>query len=567
MEGDHGLGGQGDDGGGRGMTVGAMITVLLWLAASARGHAAPTDDFDWPAAADSAIVRSLTISRGNIFTPDEPEASRFYARLANALHIVTREHVVRRGLYFTEGDTISAADLAASVRRLRTYPFLRTRIDLDVAGDHDSVDVTVRTSDAWSTRPEARLSQSGDLFEWSFSLRESNLLGLGKEIGVEVGREDQRLFWSGKYADQQLLGSDWQLGLSVAAGEDLEAQGVTLWRPFGRPATPWGFHVEAGRYEGTLIDRRGGLDGPEWETRRWSLVANGGVRISGDERGAVRLKAFAYLVSERYTPPDDSSEWVASDDGASGPNAHAPLRERQIRGVGLALSRIDERFFRFTRIDALGQYEDIDLGGRFEAGAAYSPASWGALRDGIVLTLDGCQGIGLGRESFLRLSARGVGLLAAGRLEDALIEGSARFHGRIDTRQTLALGIRGEFGVRVAPQRFPTLGAHNGLRGFDAYRFCGERMILANVEERVLVVEDLFGLVSVGMAAFADVGTTWIAGRREAARPRVAAGVGLRLEASRTSGVLVTRLDLGYPVVGGDREDGWVLSFGSGQAF
>jgi len=73
--------------------------------------------------------------------------------------------------------------------------------------------------------------------------------------------------------------------------------------------------------------------------------------------------------------------------------------------------------------------------------------------------------------------------------------------------------------------------------------------------------------VTVGGALFLDAGTTWMNGEATRARPRVAGGVGLRLQASRASGGPLTRFDLGHPLVGGEEGDGWILSFSAGQAF
>jgi hemolysin activation/secretion protein len=134
-------------------------------------------------------------------------------------------------------------------------------------------------------------------------------------------------------------------------------------------------------------------------------------------------------------------------------------------------------------------------------------------------------------------------------------------------RQTLAFQLRGDWGVRLLPQDAITLGAESGLRGFDAYDFWGERAAVMNLEDRVTLAEDFLGLVSVGMSAFADVGSIWRAGHRDEARLRVAAGLGLRVLSSRTSRRVATRIDAGLPLIGAEDHAGFIVSIGSDPDF
>ena len=62
---------------------------------------------DWPAPGRRVALRSLTIQRDNIFAPDDEHADLLYARLANSLHVRTREQIIRQALLFSEGDSIS----------------------------------------------------------------------------------------------------------------------------------------------------------------------------------------------------------------------------------------------------------------------------------------------------------------------------------------------------------------------------------------------------------------------------------------------------------------------------
>jgi hemolysin activation/secretion protein len=238
-----------------------------------------------------------------------------------------------------------------------------------------------------------------------------------------------------------------------------------------------------------------------------------------------------------------------------------------VRALGLAAGVLQERYTVWSCVETLRSCEDVNLGARLWMMAGASMRRLGAARDALYWSLDGRRGLALGPDRYALLTVRGSGLVARGRVADARLGAALRFYQRLTTRQSLALRLSGDGTRDLAPQDLPTLGAESGLRGFDAYRFWGERVVQANLEDRVLLVVNAFGLVSVGVVGFVDGGVAWQAGGRRAGRTRVSAGGGLRVQGTRTGGNLVTRIDLGCPIAGGEPGDGWVVSIGTGQAF
>jgi hypothetical protein len=110
------------------------------------------------------------------------------------------------------------------------------------------------------------------------------------------------------------------------------------------------------------------------------------------------------------------------------------------------------------------------------------------------------------------------------------------------------------------------LGHGLGPRGFQPHAFTGDRTIWGTLEHRVFAVDEFFGLLGVGFAAFFDYGGAWYDG--QAMRFGGDVGVGLRLGATRATGTNVGRLDLAYRFgagFGGGRR--WVLSFGRSYPF
>jgi hypothetical protein len=547
----------------------------IFLIATAPASPLPADPVSGGPAVDSLItapplwqcgwLRGVRIEAGNIYRRDEPAARFFYASLANALHLTTREHVVRRGLGLHPGERVCRDDVEAALRRLRGYLFLHSDVRIDVAAQGDSIDLTVRTRDVWSTLPQLQIGKQGGLWTWSAGLQESNLLGLGKELGVAIGHDEQQTYWRWSYLDPQFLGRDLGLAFTLAHGSDLEFAGLTLQRPFRRPRTPWGLALQTERYAGTVIDHRGGLDGPEWDRRSWLVWLWAGPRVAGGERSGLRLSPSLYLARERYAPPEADEPLRAG--GCSRAIAGQPLRDRDIRAVGITFDGVREAYTRRRGIDGLGQWEDFNLGTEVRLLAAWSGQRLGAARDAFYFRLVAQQGLAISQRVFLRAYASGYGAAVERGLTDARLTLLLRGYAGLAAWQTLALRLETSLSRELAPQDLPTIGAQQGLRGFDAYRFWGECTALGSLEDRLLIAQDVMGLLSIGVAGFFDAGTNWVQGCERAARPRASAGAGLRLQGSRTSGRFVTRVDIGYPIVGAEEGDGWVLSLAAGQAF
>ena len=369
----------------------------------------------------------------------------------------------------------------------------------------------------------------------------------------------------GWYHDRQLLGTRAYLRLVLSRGEDTRDHSLSLGRPFDRPRTPWGFEVTARDYDGPFVDHRGGLDGPEWHLERSMLSVAWGPRVAATNRTALRIKPAIYFVRERYAVPDSSE--VPCSDRPPGQCLGRPLQDEDVRAFGLEFDYIHERYSEWRNINSMGRQEDFNLGTRLRLRVGYSPRRWSERDDAWFLVAEGTQGKALGNATFALSVFETRGQLVDGELRDAWWKSSTGLYHNLNRRHTLATRLRMDLSRGLYPQHIFTMGADSGLRGFEAHRFYGEQVLLWNLEDRWILREDLLGLISIGAVGFVDGGLVWSEGTRRDAKPRVGAGVGLRLLGSRTRGLFVTRVDLGYPVVGEEDEDGWVLTIAGGQAF
>jgi len=129
-----------------------------------------------------------------------------------------------------------------------------------------------------------------------------------------------------------------------------------------------------------------------------------------------------------------------------------------------------------------------------------------------------------------------------------------------------------DFGENLDGDRQLTLGADTGLRGYEAFTFDGDKRIVLNLEERAHLVDDLFQLVSIGTAAFVDVG----AASRQSLGSMLGndvygdVGIGLRLGFPRATGSGIVRIDIAFPFRDGPDGSGAFeprIVFAAGQLF
>ena len=398
-----------------------LIAALLGMPAAGPAAAEPSDSSDCP------VCRSLTIVREPIYRPQEPAASTLYGRLANALHVRTRESVVRRGLHFCEGQPVCPDDLAASIRRLRSYPFLHSDIEICGYAPGDSVDLVVRTRDVWTTQVDFQISKEGGLVAWSVGARETNLLGLGKKISVRFGEDEVQTFWGVGLIDPQFLGSGLWVVTEVSHGGERHVGKLYIERPFERATTPWGLTMSVGLFAGSYVDHRRGLDGPEWDLDGWEFIARGGARVAGTSRRALRLMPAVYLSSDAYTPPEEGQL-----------SELPPLMDWEVRAPGLTLGYFAERYAQISGVDAFEHREDLNLGTDIQLFSGYAMQDGGGSANGPLFLLEAQQGLALSRGRFARLGIGARAEVVSGRLFNTLWESTLRYYDRIDRWQTLA---------------------------------------------------------------------------------------------------------------------------------
>src|SRR5688572_22373717 len=154
----------------------ALAAQLLLAGAAASQEACP-----------DGRIAVVFVDNHSIFDPDDlngEQPLRLGYRVANALHMRTRESFLRSELLFQVGDCYDARLLEESERIIRGHRFI-SRVDVyGLRQDDGSWHVLVDTKDEWTTKVNVRARLDGGLVVEGVSLREENILGRGILAGV-----------------------------------------------------------------------------------------------------------------------------------------------------------------------------------------------------------------------------------------------------------------------------------------------------------------------------------------------------------------------------------------------
>jgi hypothetical protein len=131
------------------------------------------------------------------------------------MHVVSRDRTIRRQLLFAPGDTVDTLRVAETMRRLR-----RQRLFTDVViaarqcNANGAVTLVVRSRDAWTMRPTAKLKTPSLL---SFGFEDKNILGTGRTVSVTHEMSMRGRGAAVSVSDPWLLGSDVSGNLRIAS--------------------------------------------------------------------------------------------------------------------------------------------------------------------------------------------------------------------------------------------------------------------------------------------------------------------------------------------------------------
>lgn len=522
-------------------------------------------------------IGNIFVDNNSVFLVGDPNLDpRFTGayRVANRLHVRTRESVIRRELLFHEGGCYRPELLEDSERILRATGYLADADVFSVRQPDGTYDVIVETRDEWSTRLEAAAG-SGEVT--GVELREDNLMGRGARVAAFWRQQEGERVFGGRVGTPQLGGTHVDAEASLASTPVGIAGTERMALPFRGEGAHWAWRQAFTRDERNFQYFVPGPDGLERrlfpvERTAWDL---GVVRRFG-RRGNLTLFGLS-VAGERRDFPQDTLSLAGNEMPAAGlPGGGVVPGLVPVSATRLVFLAGQRRvtFDRRRGLDAVHGAEDVQLGADLEAALGRSLA---ALSNGDDLSLD----FGLNVAGDLRdgLLAGTRLLMEAKRDYDAPagsgswrdLFGQADFwsywrpHG--DSRHTLVAAAHAAGGWHASVPFQLTLGHRAGLRGYPRQVFAGQRRVVATLEHRAFLAWPFPRLFDLGSALFVDAGKTWAGGDPfgRDSPVLVAGGAGVRL-AFPPGSRRTYRLDFAFPLAPDFRPRSVQISIGTGQA-
>ena len=530
-----------------------------------------------PAPQPHTIIRSIKIVVKEIFE-DTGKYELYHG--VNEFKASTAEFVVRRELFFNEGEEYDQFKIDESLRNLRNQRFLR-EVTLETKFDGQYVDITIIAQDTWTLIPQLGFSKGDGRDRLAVGIVDSNFLGLGKRTELMYREDNNRKSLEGVYDDPRFMGENLALLAAVFDRND----GARYVGSIGRPIR-------------TLLDRSSWKTGGEYADVVGLLWANGSEdyifrrkdsRINleyalaeGDPKFTREWYTFGYFYDrsefeqadlEDYNDLDLDPEEVSNDPARLADN-------RRFTGPSLKYEKVVPNFVSMNYIDRFERYEDYNLGPTSSLTTQFAPEMAGSLENAAILSINRSDGIKFDATSFIRGEIGGSSRFTSDGAENYLGRAELKYYRVLDTTpypllnfgtHTLAAGLHLEIGGDFDGDRQLLLGADTGLRGYEARSFAGDKRFILNLEDRVHIANDVFQLFNIGAAVFADIGGAADGSVNDlfGYNTYTNVGAGLRLGFPRASGSRILRIDVALPLRDSPEEDRFsprVMVTG-GQAF
>jgi outer membrane protein assembly factor BamA len=514
------------------------LLVLVALAAHAQAPAPAGLPSFAELEAAGATIGEIRVVPLEIFDTNDPAENHALFRLANRLHIPTRESVIRRAILFQTGEPVSVRLIEETERLLRSNRYLYDVVLRPVALQGGVVDIEVTTRDTWSLSVGAGVGTSGGESSSNIELSENNLFGTGTTLGFKRSNDVDRSSTELEYANNRAFGTWASVAASHASNSDGSRSAVSVVRPFYALDVRWtaGFRASSDDRIDPLY--QAGEIVSEYRATQSKAEVFGGWS-DGLVDGWVQRHTVGWSASRaRY----------ATEPGRVAPTL-LPEDRRRV-GPYWRYDLIQDRIERELNRNLVGRPEFFQLGLLASLQVNWDGEALGSDRDALRLNAAISRGFvpRPGDTLIARASWSGE-LLRNGAGSQFLSAGAQYYRPQTKHRLFYASAEAGWIG-RPGPTDQLVLGGDNGLRGYPLRYQSGTRRVLFTAEQRYYTDVYLWRLLRLGGAAFVDVGRAWGGPLPTSANPGWLSnvGFGLRVVSERSSFGTVVHVDVAFPL-------------------
>jgi hypothetical protein len=465
-------------------------------------------------------------------------------RLANWLHIDTREVALNNEIAFLSICALDQKQLAELERYLRELNYLRdARVTVEATDDKQQR-IMVETWDNWTMMPTLDFGRKGGKNRFSFGIQDRNFLGYGVDAEIKYFSNAQRNGYKIKINAPLYFKQNSYVHLAYVNSDDGFQKAVEFTKPFI-----------------SLNSRIAGTIGYNTETRVDTIFQNGdeAYAFAHDITQAYASVGFSSGVHEhkvwRYTLAIDKSQHVFSQ-----PTADIPLSDRDQLITWIGYQYIDDQYKKVTNLYLIDKIEDINFGWQHQGKIGWVK-DYLATGGQWAWQWQANKATELNEQWVHIFTVETSGLHYQQRPDPWLINAASSLFYRVNDDWGWYHHLEFTRTKNQYSDQPITLGGDNGVRGYPLQYQHGQNQLVMNTELRYYPHISIYKLFDVGAVAFIDVGKSTGASilTNNDNGLMKSIGVGARFYSNRASDQNVVHVDLARPMSQDDAVNQWEL--------
>lgn len=490
------------------------------------------------------IVR-LNIEVINVIDSTEYLYKYRLARLANTLHIKTKESIIMRELLFLPDSIMTDIRLKESANNLRRLGIFQwVNISVDTLENSNAI-AQIKVKDLYSSELNTSLRVDGGKLKLGVGFNETNLAGRGYKVRVSAVQQDTRDFVQFNFTNPRFLGSRFINNFRYLHFSDAESYSIGFNKIYYSQETKWDSGINIFDFSGNDLIYESSTSFRKFNRSLKQYQSYFGYYFGGNTRFRTGIQ---YIHRDNFwtdpVPTNGRIEWKS-------------------RRLSVNFGGVKRNIFTGKNIDRSDFEEDIHTGFLFKAGFGLDFPSFGSNYRRESISTHIFFGKRFSSEEYAFLEAAHGRTQQKGRTVERVTNVRLSFFSTRLRNQTIAGSLKySQINFRH-PFSQLFMGESTGLRGYLNREFIGDRRILINLENRVF---SNISLVSVrfGGVLFFDSGKIWKTGEGyDSGEWRTSMGFGLRLGIPKISQGIV-RIDLAFNF---DRDKFSTISFSNGSFF
>ncbi len=476
-------------------------------------------------------ITEIEININPIFELDQNDGWLY--KTTNKLHIDTKEEVIRRVLPIKVGDQITVKDIEEAERILRGHRYLRDA-KIKLSKSINGSKLIVSTWENWTLFPTIDVNRQGGETEYSYGIKDDNLLGMGIAANIAYFSESDRSGHILSLSSDAISDDHLRAGLVLADNSDGEQVKIFLNKPF--------YTLDQRHSVGISFDSHQqdvSIDVNEQLVNQFASDRQFAELFFGYSTGKTDTGIYRWLGGVTHEKYDFESLAFTSLIAGS----------RDLTYPWIAFEYQQDKFKKTKNLYLLERTEDIQLGWYhylkvgFNLESSYRNNAW-------VWQLNSSYFGQWNENNWYRAGISGNGVHSANEITNAYYNSYYEHFFRVNDFKTWY--GRASYRVSENPyiDRPMSLGGETGLRGFPLEYQHGNKQWLVNLEKRFYPKVNIWQLLDVAFVGYLDVGRSFGENlyANEETGPLASAGFGLRFFLTRSSGRNVISVNFSQPL-------------------